>query len=167
MVRVFLCHPGVSLNHRTGRCRTLLDEARRRLPAAARWRSCVRTTLSRIPCCRAKCWTFPSVPCLAPAAKTTTVPTVVFPLRTQWWTFPLFGEVAKGGSGATAPPAPLRVTKMFSHCSRRLQRCNPWPHVANRHIVSRSPHSHYDVILIVTSFATELATPTVTDVRTY
>jgi len=29
-----------------------------------------------------------------------------------------------------------------------------------------SPRSHYDVILIVTSFATELATPTVTDVRT-
>jgi len=32
---------------------------------------------------------------------------------------------------------------------------------------SRSPRSHYDVILIVTSFATELATPTVKDVRTY
>jgi len=33
---------------------------------------------------------------------------------------------------------------------------------------ARSPGSHYDVILIVTSFATELAcTPTVTDVRTY
>ena len=32
--------------------------------------------------------------------------------------------------------------------------------------LARSPHSHYDVILIVTSFATELATPTVTDVRT-
>jgi len=31
---------------------------------------------------------------------------------------------------------------------------------------SRSPHSHYDVILIVTSFATELATPTITDIRT-
>jgi len=31
--------------------------------------------------------------------------------------------------------------------------------------VVRSPHSHYDVILIVTSFATELATPTVTDIR--
>jgi len=30
---------------------------------------------------------------------------------------------------------------------------------------ARSPRSHYDVILIVTSFATELATPTVTDVR--
>ena len=29
---------------------------------------------------------------------------------------------------------------------------------------ARSPRSHYDVIL-VTSFATELATPTVTDVR--
>jgi len=28
---------------------------------------------------------------------------------------------------------------------------------------ARSPRSHYDVILIVTSFATELATPTVTD----
>jgi len=32
---------------------------------------------------------------------------------------------------------------------------------------ARSPRSHYDVILIVTSFATELATPTVTYVRTY
>jgi len=30
---------------------------------------------------------------------------------------------------------------------------------------ARSPRSHYDVILIVTSFATELATPTVTDIR--
>jgi len=30
---------------------------------------------------------------------------------------------------------------------------------------SRSPCSHYDIILIVTSFATELATPNVTDVR--
>jgi len=29
---------------------------------------------------------------------------------------------------------------------------------------ARSPRSHYDVTLIVTSFATELATPTVTDV---
>ena len=32
---------------------------------------------------------------------------------------------------------------------------------------ARSPCSYYDVILIVTSFATELATPTVTYVRTY
>ena len=31
---------------------------------------------------------------------------------------------------------------------------------------ARSPRSHYDVILIVTSFAIELATPSVTDVRT-
>ena len=59
----------------------------------------------------------------------------------------------------------------------------PWLHVANRHkpaivIVTSfslwrlaptalaATGSHYDVILIVTSFATELATPTVTDVRT-
>jgi len=32
---------------------------------------------------------------------------------------------------------------------------------------ARSSRSHYDVILIVTSFATELATPTFTEVRTY
>jgi len=32
---------------------------------------------------------------------------------------------------------------------------------------TRKPRSHYDVILIVTSFATELVTPTVTDERTY
>jgi len=32
---------------------------------------------------------------------------------------------------------------------------------------ARSPHSHYDVILIVMSFATELAMPSVTDVQTY
>jgi len=32
---------------------------------------------------------------------------------------------------------------------------------------ARSTRSHYDVTLIVTSFATELATPTVTDGRTY
>jgi len=31
---------------------------------------------------------------------------------------------------------------------------------------ARSPRCHYGVILIVTSFATELATPTVTDVHT-
>jgi len=29
---------------------------------------------------------------------------------------------------------------------------------------ARSPRSHHDVVLIVTSFVTELATPTVTDV---
>ena len=29
---------------------------------------------------------------------------------------------------------------------------------------ARSPHSHYDVILVMTSFATDLATPSVTDV---
>jgi len=29
----------------------------------------------------------------------------------------------------------------------------------------RSPRSHYDIILIVTSFATELATPTIIDVH--
>jgi len=32
---------------------------------------------------------------------------------------------------------------------------------------ARSPHSHYDVIFIVTSLATQLVTPTVTDERTY
>ena len=32
---------------------------------------------------------------------------------------------------------------------------------------TRSPHFHYHIILIVTSFATELATPAVADVRTY
>jgi len=32
---------------------------------------------------------------------------------------------------------------------------------------ARSTRSHYDVILIVTSYATELATPTVTDVHMY
>jgi len=32
---------------------------------------------------------------------------------------------------------------------------------------TRSPRSHYDVILTVTLFATELATSTVTDVRRY
>jgi len=31
---------------------------------------------------------------------------------------------------------------------------------------ARSPRSHYDVILIVKSFATELATPNVTDEHT-
>ena len=55
-----------------------------------------------------------------------------------------------------------------------LERCNPWPHVANRHYDvirasraygARSPRSYYDVILIMTAFATELAMPSVTDVR--
>ena len=69
---------------------------------------------------------------------------------------------------------------------KTLERCNPRPHVANHHISdqllslwrhsqydvsgargARSHRSHYDVILNVTSFATELATPTVMDVRTY
>ena len=40
-----------------------------------------------------------------------------------------------------------------------------WRHA--HYDVSRTPRSHYDVILIVMSFATELATPTVADVRTY
>jgi len=31
---------------------------------------------------------------------------------------------------------------------------------------ARSPRSHYDVILILATLATELATPTVTEVRT-
>jgi len=64
-----------------------------------------------------------------------------------------------------------------------LERCNLWPPVANRFFShkpaivimtpadvaggARSPRSHYDVILVMTSFATELATPSVTDVRTY
>ena len=67
-----------------------------------------------------------------------------------------------------------------------LERCNPWLHVANRHTsilslwryshydvirASRaygagSPRSHYDVIFIMTSFATELTTPIVMDDRT-
>jgi len=38
--------------------------------------------------------------------------------------------------------------------------------MTSRAYCARSPRSHYNVILIVTSFATELATPTVTDVRT-
>jgi len=54
-----------------------------------------------------------------------------------------------------------------------LQQCNPWPHVANCHIsISQLLwlwcHSHYGVscciaapILIMTSFATEPATPTI------
>jgi len=70
------------------------------------------------------------------------------------------------------------ITMVTAHKNKTiLERCNPSPHVANRHISisqllslwchssgTRSPHSHYDVILNVTSFATELATPTV---RTY
>jgi len=38
--------------------------------------------------------------------------------------------------------------------------------MTSRAYSARSPRSHYDVILIVTSFAAQLATPTVTDVRT-
>jgi len=37
---------------------------------------------------------------------------------------------------------------------------------ASRSYGARSPRSRYDVILIMTSFATELATPSVTDRRT-
>ena len=52
----------------------------------------------------------------------------------------------------------------------QLERCNR-DHMLPIAILSRayggrSPRSHYDVILIVTSFATELATTTVTDERT-
>jgi len=38
--------------------------------------------------------------------------------------------------------------------------------MTSRDYGARSNRTHYDVILIVTSFATELATPSVTDVRT-
>jgi len=82
---------------------------------------------------------------------------------------------------------------LFDQCSfltrsHKKEWCNPWPHVANRHMSisqllslwyhshydiicascaygTRSRHSHHDVMLIVTSFATELATPSITDVR--
>ena len=75
--------------------------------------------------------------------------------------------------------------------SLTLERCNPWPHVAiagdmdisisqllslwrhsyynviraSRAYGVRNPSSHYGVILVMTLFATELATPSVTDVR--
>jgi len=39
--------------------------------------------------------------------------------------------------------------------------------MTSRAYEARSPRSHYDVILIVTSFATQLVTPTVTDEPTY
>ena len=54
-----------------------------------------------------------------------------------------------------------------------LERCNPWPHVANRHIsmsqlLSLWRHSHYDVIFIMTSLAPRppLRTYVRTNVRT-
>jgi len=113
--------------------------------------------------------------------------------------------------------AQMKRATLYSDIIRfALERCNPSPHVANRHISicqllslrcqchydvirelsssrlvqsaswqsaswrirelssyrasyaygARSPCSHYDVILIMTSFATELATPSVTNVRT-
>jgi len=37
---------------------------------------------------------------------------------------------------------------------------------ASRAYGARSPRSHYDITLIMTSFATELATPSITGVRT-
>ena len=39
--------------------------------------------------------------------------------------------------------------------------------MTSRAYCTRSPRSHYDVIVTVTSFATELAMPTVTDIRLY
>jgi len=61
-----------------------------------------------------------------------------------------------------------------------LERCNPWPHVANRHYLykpaivivtslslwrdARSPRSHYDVALIVPSFAHRNGRTSVTDI---
>jgi len=50
-----------------------------------------------------------------------------------------------------------------------VQRCNPWPHVANRQLLSLSfahlaPTALAAPVLIMTSFATELAMPSVTDV---
>jgi len=60
---------------------------------------------------------------------------------------------------------------MFSHhvvvyvvvinCTRAVQ---PVATCCQSFARPRSPRSHYDVILIMTSFAAELATPTVTDV---
>ena len=46
------------------------------------------------------------------------------------------------------------------------RRQSPYLHKPAIIIIIRSPRSHYDVILITTSFATELATPSVTDERT-
>jgi len=46
----------------------------------------------------------------------------------------------------------------------KLEQCKPWPHVANRHIaMTIASYCHCDVILIMMSFATELATPSVTN----
>jgi len=58
----------------------------------------------------------------------------------------------------------LQVSTEQSSQSLLLERCHPWPHVANCHIsISQLLSSLRH--LIMTSFATELATPSVTDVR--
>jgi len=79
---------------------------------------------------------------------------------------------------------------VFQPTYDKLEWCNPWPHVVNHHISinqllslwrhslwrhslisrvrrSQPPFSLYRHSLIVMSFATEMATPTVTDVRAY
>jgi len=59
------------------------------------------------------------------------------------------------------------VVLLLCHIYVLLERCNPWPHVVNRQISISHPLDHYDVILIMASFVTELATPSVRDERTY
>jgi len=52
------------------------------------------------------------------------------------------------------------MNQLYCHCDVILM-------MTSRAYCARSPRSHYDVILIETSFATELVTPTVTDECTY
>jgi len=48
-----------------------------------------------------------------------------------------------------------------------LERCNPWPRRQSPYLHKPAVISHCDVILVMTSFATELATPSTTDLWTY
>jgi len=53
--------------------------------------------------------------------------------------------------------SPIAISPQASYCH-----CDVILIMQSRAYGALSPRSHYDVILIVTSFATELATPTVT-----
>ena len=90
------------------------DEARRR-PPAGRWSYVLKTLPVHTACCRAWCWTFPSVQCLATSAKTTTVNyynrfiSGTHALRGGRFLF--LGQLrTKRGGGATVP---LQVTREF------------------------------------------------------
>ena len=72
----------------------------------------------------------------------------------------VFHNACKRRDNGTKKPSLAVVVLMFTRAVQPVATCCQSP-------LSSASCYHCDVILIVTSFATQLATPTVTDVRTY